>query len=229
VNRKNYLPMYTAAQATAAIPHTAAGQLAKMPFPTLKPKPKKDLEVGKRPKPSCAYAPTHEGNSHFENMDLKKITDFTALVTALHPQYKIAFSPHPFLQTKFGDQQQADLFLSLAQTFTLLNHSQRKTAVENVLATTDADYLQAYGLWQRCHPQKKQPVYMPTLQRVLHFLQYRYPDRPFTYLKTAARLGYSTGYIGKVFDQLMRQGHIEALPCNAKDGTRFFQLKQHGQ
>jgi hypothetical protein len=227
VNHKIYLPMRPSAQTAAPIPATAVGQLANTACPTLETNTTKGLEVGRQPRPAL-HTPAHTGGKTALNeaIDPKKVTDFIAFVQALHPSFKIAFTAHAHLQGQFGGcgKKHFDLFFDLVQTFTLLNHRHRQTNIENVLATADADYLQAYGLWEQCRPKKAQPVYLPTLQRVLQFLQHRYANRSFTYLKIAAQLNYSTNYISKIFEQLIQQKHIEALPCTAKNETRFFKL-----
>jgi hypothetical protein len=207
-------------------PATAVSQLAKMPCPTLKALPTKGLEVRQQSKPSYAYAPTQENNSHFENIDLKKATDFITLVKALYPLYSVAFRRNIYLENHFTNcrKQALDLFLSLVETFTLLHHQHRATAVENVLEAAHKDYEDAYKLWLCCQPKKAQPLYVPTLQRVLQFLQYRYHDKTFTITKIAAQLNYSAAYIGRILIQLQQQKHIEALPYTAKNETRFFQL-----
>jgi hypothetical protein len=211
--------------------HTAVSQYAKMPLPTPKTATTKDLEVGKQPK-NFLHTPTHTGEnskSNFtllENIDKKTVTDFIALVQSLYPQYIVSFTPHSYLKTHFsnGSKDQLDLFLNLVQAFTLLHHSNRKTTVENVLAALDSDYVEAFKLWQHCQPKPSQPVYIPTINRVLQFLQYRYKEQSFTSQKIAAQLNYSTNYIRRVMEQLQQQKHIQVLEINAYNAQRLFKL-----
>jgi len=204
--------------------HIAVSQLAKMPFPTLKALSTKDLEVRKPQKNSYAYAPTQEENSNFENIDPKKVSDFIALVKTLYPLYSVAFGSNHYLKNNFSNcrKEAFDLFLNLVATFTLLHHQHRKTAVENVLAATENDYEEAYKLWLCCQPKKTQPLYLPTMQRVQYFIQYKYSNQPFTANKIAAQLNYSTHYIGKIFAELLQQKQIELIH-SPKVGTKIYQ------
>ena len=205
--------------------HIAVSQLAKMPFPTLKALSTKDLEVRKPQKTSFAYPPTQEAYSLFENIEPKKVTDFIALVKTMYPLYSVAFSTHHYLKNNFSNcpKQTFDLFLNLVQTFTLLHHQHRKTPVENVLAATNNDYEEAYKLWLCCQPKKTQPVYLPTMQRVLYFLQYKYNNKPFTANIIAAQLNYSNHYIGKILLELLKQKLIQLIH-SPKVGTKIYQI-----
>jgi hypothetical protein len=211
--------MNLSAQAT---PYTAVSQLAKPHFPTLNTNPNKPLEV-RQPSEAALHTPTHTRyNAATENhlvaltqpIDPKKVTDFTHFVKALYPAYKVAFSTHSLLKNELSEasKKQFDLFIELVEAFTLLNNQQRKTTVENVLATTDADYTQAFELWQQCQP--KQPLCLSTVQRVLQLLQYRYQQQSFTSMQIAAQLNYGADYIGRILDQLQQQKHIKRIGIN---------------
>lgn len=209
---------------------TAVSQLANMPCLTLKALSAKGFSVRQTQNPSHTYAPTQEvlaANNNFENFDFKKANDFIALVKALYPLYSVAFSPNHYLQNEFENcrKEAFDLFLNLVQTFTLLHHQQRKTEVQNVLAATTYDYNEAYKLWLLCQPQKQSFVYLPTLQRVQNFIQYKYNNQPFTINKIAAQLNLSAQYTGKIFSELLSQNKIEFVQV-LNNGTKIYQTKQ---
>jgi YesN/AraC family two-component response regulator len=204
-------------------PSTAVSQLAPMPCLTFKTKPAKGLEAG-QPHAGSLHTPAHMGEhtAHTvmppQTIDTKKVTDFIALVKALYPTYSVAFSKHSLLQKQFSDgsKKHFDLFIDLVKAFTLLHHNNRKTSVENIVATCDNDYIQAYELWQLCQPKQQQTPYMPTLQKVLQFLQYSYQNENFTIATIATQLNYSAEYIGRIFEQLQQQKKIQVLENNKR-------------
>jgi hypothetical protein len=224
------------------MPQSAVSQSAKTCFPTLKPFATNGLEV-RQPEAIFLHTPAHAGagvHAHAAATPMtigaaaaagvapEKITSFIATVHSLYPQYRVCFTTHPLLKTRFSDcdKAQLNLFLELVQTFALLHHAQRKTDVENVLAACDSDYTEAFQLWQHCQPKPKhqQPVYQPTLQRVLQLLQYRYENKPFNCQKIATQLNLNPEYIRKFFVQLQQENRISYLRTEASTGERFFKL-----
>jgi hypothetical protein len=216
--------------------HAAVSQFANNPFPTAKPTPAKGLEV-RQPTKKSLHTPTRTGGAGTgeqagtgeamvvaDPINPQKIIDFIAVIRSLHPHYKIAFTPHTYLTTQFSNcsKTNTDLFFNLVQTFTLLHCKQRRSDVENVLITADEDYTQAYQLWQHCQPKKITPHYLPTVQLVLQLLQYRYQTQPFTVLKIATQLNYTTQYIGRIFKHLQQQQRIQ--PLNTESREQLFKL-----
>jgi hypothetical protein len=213
--------------------HLAVSQYDKTHLPTPKTAATKGLEVRQQPK-NCLHTPTHPRKNNgadtgdHEAMEPKKITDFIALVKNLYPQFIVSFTAHSYLKTHFSNcsKQHLDLFLNLVQSFTLLHHTNRRTTVENVLAAFETDYIEAFKLWQHCQPKQPKIFYMPTVQRVLQFLQYRYEGNVFTAQKIALQLNYNTDYINTILQQLLQQQKIEFAPNSDNKYQRLFKLKK---
>ena len=171
----------------------SVGQLAKMPFPTTKTLLTKDLAVGRQLKKNL-HTPTHTGGffnlsgtkpneiKHFKLLPSAE-KDFLQTIPLLFEQLentKVVFHNPDYVTEIFEAYQtvQAHVFLDWVKTFAIIRKSSRAKLLENVIQSTDEDFLSALRIFkiQSTKPKKK---YEGQRQKIWETIEKHFSDKPF--------------------------------------------------
>lgn len=217
------------------------GQLAKMPLPTSKTAPAKDLKVGRQLKQK-PRTHAHAGKEleiipqipfkkrHFK-LYKKAENDFIQSVPLLFSHLEnteVVFHNHDFIEEIFDAYYRihACLFLDWVKTFALIRRAERTELIEGAIQSTDEDFYSALRLFkhQSIKPKYKTPNHR---QKIWEAITEHFPNEPFTSreIENITLIGY--GAVNGVLQELKENGKLERLRKSKTNGRRQrFQLPQ---
>lgn len=213
----------------------SVGQLAKTPFPTLKPLSDKEKAVGRHEKQSShTSAHTHEAktvNGFKKGLSTKFFID---LVDLLYPNEKTVFHNADYVASisEVYRKEDRELFFRLVRAFTLLRKSARHQPIAEVFETNDEDFWAAFRIMKlRKESSKKSSckVGKNTANEVLNYLQSHFADKPFSSSLIAQKMQMQRHYATAILTHLQKQNLIEFVCKQNQSGLRIFNLKQQEQ
>lgn len=213
----------------------SVGQLAKTPFPTLKPLSDKEKSVGRHEKEnSHTSVHTHEAktvNGFKKGLSTKFFLD---LVDLLYPNEKTVFHNADYVASisEVYRKEDRELFFRLVRAFALLRKSCRVQPITGVFETNDEDFWAAFRIMKiRTISKKRNPekVGKKRANEVLSYIESHYKNKPFSSPEIAKKLKLHRHYATAILTHLHKQNRIELVHKQNKSGLRIFNLKQQEQ
>jgi hypothetical protein len=171
----------------------SVGQLAKTPCPTLKPNKTKALPLGRHQKKTSR---THARTRIDADFDLTKIkyaehfkirkvvkNDFLQTIPLLFDSLencKVIFHNQDYVNALFETyhKKHALLFLDWVKTFVLIRRAERNQLLENVLQSTEHDFLTAFKLFKLQDVRAKKGK-VTLKEKIWAIILKYYPEKPF--------------------------------------------------
>ena len=205
-------------------PKLIARQSAKTQFPTIKTAPDKGLTVGRQPEKK-PYTPTHarekEKFTVWGQRPLrfklrhKAEYDFIQAVPLLFghlENLQVVFHNLDYVEAIFETYPapHANLFMEWVKTFAIIRKADREMLMDNVIYSTDDDFLLALRLFKfHCTIPKQKPY--KTSVAIWRSIEKHFPEKPFTAgdLKDLTLFQYGNLYI--YLRQWISEGKLEAV------------------
>jgi len=213
----------------------SVGQLDKTHFPTLKPNTTNDLSV-RRHENKNPHTPTHAGEfitfdsqkdrnkRHFqlnEGNQKNFIQTIPQIFSHLN-DLKVVFHNTDYVEQIFDTYYKihALLFLDWVQTFAIIRSSSREHLLENVIQTTEEDFLTAFQLLKL---QAIKPTPKPQKQNkiVLIAIKKYFPNEPFTSRDIEEKTLINRITISNYLLQFKEEGKIQRV----RKKSRLFRYK----
>lgn len=184
---------------------TSVGQLAKVPFPTLKPIKNNGFGVGRLVK---KQARTHtRRREEAQIFDFKGFKELSFLIEQLFSDIKICYHNLELIkqiQQQYSEQE-SELFLQYVRVFSLLRRSDKPQPIKNIIFTDQDDFLSAFRLMKQRNIEEYHNIKLSTKNGVLAELQKSFSYRTFS----AKILSRETKYAKQTLDRVLTILHFE--------------------
>jgi hypothetical protein len=200
-------------------------QFAKTHFPTPKIKPTADLGVGQHHKKN-RHAPTHAREfltsvssettppkpfKLYKNAEDDFIQTIPLLFAHLE-NTEVVFHNPDYIEQIFKTYHHihAHLFLEWVKTFARIRKADRTELLENIIQTTEDDFLSALQVFKlRSIKPKKQSESQRT--KIVAAIQAHFADKPFTYRDLEEKTLICLGAVGAYLRQLKDEGKLKRV------------------